>query len=175
MEYQMRRVLVVLILSITLNGCATYAPSVPDNYNGPIATVKDSVKTYSTKKADFFYLKAIDGNTIEDSRSRTLRVNSGRGLYMEPVVLDRNIPAKECTVTIVGRTVYAAPILALTNTVYEVSGDMVFNPEQNKTYIVKGELGKEYSAVWIEEAESKQIIGKSIEIKGSAELGIFQK
>lgn len=158
-----------------MGGCAAYAPSVPDGYTGPLAIVKDSVKKHSTSKADFFYLEKIEGNRIEDSRSKTLAVNYGRGMYMEPFVLDRKVPAKMCTVLIVGRTEYAAPILALTNTVYEVSGELTFKPEPGKTYVVVGELGEEYSAVWIEEEESKQVVGNKVEVKGSAALGFFAK
>lgn len=171
----MIRAVSIVVLVFALGGCATFAPPIPDDYRGPVATVSDSVKRYSTIKADFFYLKAIDGKRIEDSRSKTLDVNYGRGMHMKPVVLRRNIPARRCVVTIVGRTGYAAPILALTNTVYKVSGEVSFTPERDKTYIVNGELGKSYSAVWIEEADTKNPATEKIEVKGSTALGFFQK
>jgi len=171
----MKKFLIFLSLVLTLGGCAAYAPSVPENYKGPLATVKDSSKKYSASKIDLFYLKKIDGKKIEDSRSRTLIANSGKGFYISPVIVSRKIPAKLCTVMITGRTEYAAPILALTGKVYEVSGEVEFYPEEDKTYIVKGELTEKYSSVWIEDVESKRIVGNKVEVKGSAALGFFQK
>ncbi|MDH3230310.1 MAG: hypothetical protein OEN55_11000 [Alphaproteobacteria bacterium] len=40
---------------------------------------------------------------------------------------------------------------------------------------MKGELGEDYSAVWIEDQQSGEIVGEKIEIHGSAALGFFQK
>jgi hypothetical protein len=160
---------------VLLGGCATFTSPIPENYNGPVSTIKDSIKSHSSHKADFFYLSHVDEKRIEDSRSRTLRVNYGRGMNMTPVVLERKVPSRLSTFKIFGRTEYAAPILALTNTVYQVSGDVKFSPEKDRTYIVKGELGEDYSAVWIEDAETNAVVGNKIEIKGSAKLGVFQK
>ena len=48
-------------------------------------------------------------------------------------------------------------------------------PSQDVTYVVKGQLGDDYSAVWIEDEKTGSIVGSKIEIKGSAKLGILQK
>jgi len=40
---------------------------------------------------------------------------------------------------------------------------------------VTGTLSEDYSAVWIEDAETHEIVGEKIEIQGSAALGFFQK
>ena len=158
-----------------LTGCATYQPTIPEGYNGPRATIKDSAKVHSTSKADFFFVTHVNKNGVESSLIRTRQVNYGRGMYMEPQVLQHEIPAQSTTINIVGRTEYAAPILAFTNPVYEVKGVIDFTPEPNKTYVVRGDLGKDYSAVWIEDESSNAVVGQKIEIKGSAELGILQK
>ena len=118
-----------VVASVALVGCATFAPPIPEGYTGPVAIIKDSVKPISEKKADFFYVSEIDGKRIEDSRIKTLNVNRGRGFNMTPSVIERNIPAQKATFTLVGRTEYAAPILALTNTVYQVTGKVTFSPE----------------------------------------------
>ena len=171
----MRRLLSITVLLLTLSGCAIYSTPVPDNYNGPIAVVKDSINVYSSSKVDFFYMDKFEGKRIENSRSKTIEVNDGRGMHMQPVVLERFIPVKEAVVKIVGRTVYAAPILSFTNTVYEVSGDVIFKPEQDKTYVVKGILGEDYSAVWIEEKITSKVVSNKIEMNGSAALSFFEK
>jgi len=171
----MRKLFTLSFTALFLAGCATFTSPIPENYKGPLATIKDSVKSYSARKADFFYLSHVDEKRIEDSRSKTLQVNHGRGMNMSPVVLERKVPSQPSTFKVVGRTEYAAPILALTNTVYEVSGDVKFSPEKDRTYMVKGELGENYSAVWIEDVETNSVVGEKIEIKGTAKLGIFQK
>ncbi len=169
------KLMVMPILLMSLGGCASFAPSVPEGYTGPVAILKDSVKPQSSSKADFFYASAINGQRIEDSRLKTQRMNQGRGFSMSPAVIERNIPAQAATFTLVGRTEYAAPILALTSTVYQVTGQVTFTPETYRNYVVRGELGETYSAVWIEDEASGKVIGEKIEVKGSAKLGTFEK
>lgn len=169
------RVLAGLAMAISLGGCAPFAPPMPEGYKGPVAIMKDSVKPYNEKKADFFYVAEIDGKRIENSRVRTLSANQGRGMHMTPSLIERNVPARNATFTLVGRTEYAAPILTLTNTVYQVKGAVTFKPEDYRNYVVRGELGESYSAVWLEEELTGKTVGKKIEIHGSAKLGTFEK
>lgn len=164
----------VIFTVAVISGCATNNP-IPDGYTGPRAMIKDSVMVHSSSKADFFYVEAVGGQNIENSRIKTRQVNQGRGMFMAPVVLGREIPARPITLKLVGRTEYGAPILALTNAVYQVKGDVQFEPEANKSYMVKGELGENYSAVWLEDVATSAVVGKKIEIKGSAKLGILEK
>ncbi len=166
---------VAAVLLVALGGCATTAPSVPEGYSGPVAIIKDSVKPWSKSKADFFYISEIDDRRIEDSRTRTLRMNQGRGFSMSPSVVERNVPAQKATFTLVGRTEYAAPILALTKTVYQVTGKITFSPETYRNYVVRGELGENYSAVWLEDEASGKTVGEKIEVNGPSKLGVFEK
>jgi len=93
-----------------------------------------------------------------------------------PVAVERQVPAaKPTSLQIVGRTEYAAPILVLTNPVYQVKGSIDFTPEANKRYVVKGELSEARSSVWLEDAQTQQIVGNKILIEGSAKLGFFEK
>lgn len=174
-ELRSRSLVPAIVLLASLGGCATFAPAVPEGYTGPVAIIKDSVKPHSQSKADFFYLSEIDGRRIEDSRVRTRQMNQGRGFNMSPSVVERNVPAQQATFTLVGRTEYAAPILALTNTVYQVTGKITFTPEKYRNYIVRGELGESYSAVWLEDEADGRTIGEKIEVKGDAKLGTFEK
>ena len=163
------------VLLVVLYGCATFAPAIPEGYSGPVAIIKDSVKPLSQSKADFFYISEIDGRRIEDSRLKTLRVNQGRGLNMTPSVIERNVPAQRATFTLVGRTEYAAPILALTNAVYQITGKVTFSPETYRSYVVRGELGENYSAVWLEDEVTGKTVGEKIEVTGPSKLGVFEK
>ncbi|ESP91485.1 MULTISPECIES: hypothetical protein [Pseudoalteromonas] len=167
--------LLIPAATLLMGGCAsTYSP-VPENYSGAISKFESTQKRHSEGKADLFYLEKVDGKRIHNSAAATRSATYGQGfaLTTEHVVTDT--PSSMATFTIKGRTLYAAPIQAMTGTVYEVTGDVTFSPEPDITYIVRGELGKAYSAVWIEEKGSGKVILKKIEIKGDSELGFFEK
>ena len=92
---------------------------------------------------------------------------------MDPVPFARDVPAQAAVFTITGRTHYAAPILALTKKVYQVSGDVSFAPTPGHLYTVKGVLAASGSSVWIED-EAGHIMDRKIERQKSA-LGLLQK
>ena len=89
--------------------------------------------------------------------------------------LTHEVPAKPISITLVARTEYAAPILALANSVYEVKGTIEITPGPKKQYFVRGTLGEDYSAVWLEEAYTGVQIGQKIEVRGNAKLGFLEK
>ena len=166
----------IVLVSFFMSGCVRYQPSIPDNYTGAIAKIQDSFLAQSKTKIDFYYVSKVNGNKIYNSRFQTLDKNYGRGFSMEPVVLNHDIPAGEpCTITIVARTQYAAPILALMNPVYEIKGDIVFTPMANQEYLVKGRLDDNASFVWIQNIDTKELVGEKIKIEGSSALGHFEK
>lgn len=149
---------------LSLSACVTYVPSVPPSYTGPTASIKDTVMPYEATKADFFYLHEINGEKVDNSSVRTYMANQGNGLNaIKLSLMERPVPLKAAAFTIVGHTQYAAPIQALTNPVYQIEGVIHFTPEQGKTYIVKGDLGKNYSGVWVEDEATHQVIDHKIE------------
>jgi hypothetical protein len=167
---------VIVCLALVAAGCATYAPSVPEGYAGPRAQLDDSATTNSSSKADFFVAEQIGGASVYNSLNETFRRNQGRGMNMTPYFVNRSLVAeKPVKILVKGRTHYAAPIQALTSTVFQVKGVVEFTPQANGRYVVRGKLGENYSAVWIEDAESKQPVGQKIEVNGSAKLGVLEK
>jgi hypothetical protein len=171
----MRRFAVASVVAVALVGCAAppYNP-IPKGYSGPLATVLDSVTTHSESKADFFVVSHVDGQQVEQSLVTTRLRNQGRGSNMTPVLVQREVPTGELQFTILGRTAYAAPILCMMNPVYRVKGDVRFTPMSGRTYVVRGTLDENYSAVWIEEQGKEAIPGTKIEFKGSTKLGFFE-
>jgi len=142
---------------------------VPDSYVGPQAVLDDSAKTHSRSKADFFVAEQIDGAKVDNSLYETFRRNQGRGMSMTPYFISRPLVAeKPLKVAVKGITHYAAPIQAMTGTVYQIQGVVEFTPKADTRYVVRGELGKNYSAIWIEEAESQQLVGQKVEVQGAA-------
>jgi len=165
----MIRLATIAWLALSITGCVTYAPSVPDGYVGPQAVLDDSAKTHSSSKADFFVVEQIDGANVNNSLNETRRRNQGRGMFMTPYFISRPLVAeKPLKVTIKGRTHYAAPIQEILGTVYQVEGIVEFTPKANTRYVVRGELSESYSAVWIEEAESRQPVGQKVGTQGTA-------
>lgn len=163
-------------LAFLIAGCATYSPSIPVGYVGPRAQLEDSAKTFGSSKADFFVVEEIDGLKVDNSLNETLRRNQGRGMSMTTYIFSRPLIAgKSIKIMVKGRTHYAAPIQALMNTVFEVNGLVEFTPMPNGRYVIRGELSDNYSAVWVEDEVTNELMGKKVEVNGSAKLGILEK
>jgi hypothetical protein len=167
--------IVLLILSFSvLSGCATFHPTIPEGYSGPVATIQDSEKRIDVGKADLFYLSHIDGRSIRNSRSASMSASYGQGNRLSTVLINNSVPVGSHSFTVVGRTVYAMPARALASTVYEVKGDIEFSPEQDASYIIKGVLAEEGSSVWIANSSTGEVV-KKIEVQGPSKLGLFKK
>jgi hypothetical protein len=164
----------LFVLGIVLSGCAMGKP-VPDGYAGPTARINDTSHPRSSTSVDFFYVSEVNGREIPNSVTETRSANYGRGFNMTPQVTSRLVPAEPSTFKIYGRTEHAAPILALVNKVYEVSGTSTFTPLPDHLYRVVGELQPDHSAVWIEDVDTQQMVGQKIEISGAATLNFFEK
>src|SRR3990167_2680770 len=108
-------VLPLAVAALAMTGCASYQKPIPEGYAGPVATVLDSGPVQSSTLVHIYELTQVDGRNLEGSQIATRRVNYGRGFAQTPVLLSNKVPAKEMLVTIGAATVYAAPILALTN------------------------------------------------------------
>jgi len=163
----------IVFFALLLSACATNP--VPEGYTGPLAKIQDTFTSRSDRAADFFILDHVNGKQVDNALRATTTQNAGRGFAMDVVGYTRDVPAMAATFSIKGRTHYAAPILELTNKVYQVKGDIAFTPEANRTYVVRGLLGPDYSAVWIEDAETKTVIGNKVEVKGDTSLGALEK
>ncbi len=161
------RLLALVPLSLFLTGCLTTSKFLPDDYKGPTATLADSSKNFveagifKPAKAEFFYADRIDGKYVVDIRSATASRYYGQGSYFKPVPHKRRVPTKAITVSLVGQTFFSAPISTLFNKTYEVRGDVKFKPVAGQRYVVRGRLGEDYSAVWIETAGGR-VVGKKV-------------
>ena len=156
--------------------CACVGNPEPEDDGGPIATVADTADKDSSGGVDFFFVEKVGGRKVSTSLAATARASEGMGFSMRPVLLDHAVPAgTPVTVTITGRTHYGAPIQEMTNTIYQVSGDVTFTPVATHVYDVKGYLREDRSAVWIVDNVTGDLVGKKVLLKGSAALGFFSK
>lgn len=144
-----------LCVAAALGGCATYDP-VPKDYTGPVAVVADTGLAESGSKAQMFALISVDGNTIDNAFWASRRKSSGQGPNLTPVYTERNLPVRPMKVVIQGSHATGAPIHELASraagTFFSVEGPVDFLPEAGRRYMVRGELSKARSSVWIEDA-----------------------
>ena len=159
---------------IALWGCTTNP--VPEGYTGPVASITDSFNYRSDTVYDFFVVTKVNGKRIKESLSATAGLNEGRGLAATTALaISRKVPAEEATFTVTGRTQYAAPILAMVNPVYEITGDIRFTPLPDHDYYVEGKMDDDHSVIWIRDNTTNQQVAGKIEIKGSTRVGLLQK
>jgi hypothetical protein len=160
--------LFIVGLALLLSGCATYKP-VPEGYSGPVATIMDTGQTEDGTKARIFYVASIDNNEIANARNATRRSSYGTGMSLHMRTTERQVPIRPMRLKLVGTHVVAAPIHEFASraigTFFEVEGEINFTPEAGATYLIKGDLQKKGSSVWIEEVGkdgpvAPKIIGK---------------
>lgn len=156
------RILAVLVLLPLIAGCVSAPMPIPNGYSGPRAKVSDTSSAVSSTKVQFFQLSKVDGRTVQTSSASTYTANYGRGFAMDPRLEYREVPARQCILSIEGVTHVAADILAFGGGMYHVEGDVTVTLDPDKAYLVKGVLGKQYSAVWLEDA-SGQIVSSKVE------------
>jgi hypothetical protein len=159
----------MLGLCVMVSGCATYEP-VQKGYAGATAKLNDSVVSDGGRCAAFFFLEAYESHEVQNTLTSTQQRNNGRGFAMTIEDYSRLIPAQEATFHLKGRTHCAAPIIELANTVYLIEGDVKFAPQGDGQYTIRGELGEDHSAVWVEELSTGRQRGNKLLVKGSTAL-----
>jgi hypothetical protein len=161
----------ILGLCLLISACATFEP-VPKGYSGATAKLTDSAASDadSERCASFFFLGAYDGHDVENSFAATEQRNRGRGMSMTIEGYSRLVPAQEATFHLKARTHCAAPILEVTHKIYIIEGDVKFAPQADGQYTIKGELGEDHSAIWVEDLATGKQRGNKLLVKGSAAL-----
>jgi len=149
-------------------------PQPEPEFDGPLSTLEETGFQDSRTEVDMFVVTQIDGIAVQNSMDSTRQQNAGMGIGIVPVYVEHALPAsRPVAVTIMGHSYHGAPIMSLLNSEYEVRGTVSFTPSPNRIYEVKGKLGRNYSAVWIEETATGKIMGRKIEVRGSTSGGLF--
>lgn len=156
----------VLFAATVLAGCATYEP-VTAGHVGPTASVRDTggyVDHWS--KGQIFSMMEVDGQEIMDSFRASDRASRGQGYTINIELQERLVPVKSMTVKLRGSHITGAPVHAIASkaagTYFTVEGVVSFSPQANTRYIVKGELARDGSSVWIEEESTGRIVTEKI-------------
>jgi len=116
--------------------------------------------------ARVFAAVEIDGKGIENSIEATHRASAGHGLSQTVKWIRREVLPQPLKVRLVGKTVAVAPIVglfsALAGASFSVEGIVSFDPQPGGFYVVNGELGKEGSSVWIEDALTNKPVTEKV-------------
>lgn len=155
----LKKMVAAVVVTAAFGGCATYSP-VPEGYTGPTASVADSGRQEDGTKAQLFAMTNIDSHRVMNAFWASSSASYGRGFALSMSIPERKVPAKPMNVTLRGSHATAAPIHAIASqmagTFFSVEGIVAFDPKPNGRYVVKGELKKGASSVWIEDAETGQ-------------------
>ena len=158
----MKTTFTALCLSTFLSACASLGNPLPQGYAGPTARLSDYMQNVESGKAEFFVVQEVDGTPVRNAIHKTRESSAGRGFSLIPEFYSRDIPAKPLKLKLVGTHVTAAPIHELASrsagTFFSVEAVVTFQPQPNRRYVVAGELKKQQSRLWIEDAESKSIV-----------------
>jgi hypothetical protein len=100
----------------------------------------------------------VDGNRVMNAFWASTNASQGQGNRLSTIFPERKVKAAPMRVTIKGSHATGAPIAAIASqmagTFFSVEGVVDFTPRPDGKYIVKGELKKEKSTVWIEDVET---------------------
>jgi len=147
----------ILSTAFLTSGCATYEPVAKD-YTGPTATLRDTGFSEDGSKAQMFAAVEIDGNRVMNAFWASANASQGRGNSLSTVFTERKVKAAPMKVMLRGSHATGAPIAAMASqiagTFFSVEGIVDFAPKPDGRYVVKGELKKEKSTVWIEDLET---------------------
>ena len=160
-----RSIYAFLIVISTLHGCAAYKP-VPDGYTGPVAVVVDSGFKEDETTAQIFALVEVDGNAIHNAFGESASASQGRGFSLIARYVTREVPATPMKVKLRGAHTAGAPIQQMisqaTGIFFSVEGVVDFTPLTNRWYVVKGELKKGGSSIWIEDEKTGQPVTQKV-------------
>ena len=147
-----------MLAALLVNGCT--AKPIPRGYAGPTAFVSDSATAHGPTLAEFFVLSKIEGKRIDESVGMTDIAYDGGGPEFEPLVEERELPAKPMTVSIKAQTYHGPHYWFLLDKELRVEGVVSFAPQPGEHYVVKGTLAADYSAVWIEDSRGATATAK---------------
>lgn len=161
-----RRYLLAGICGVLLAGCTK---TLPDNYSGPTAIVRDTHANYVEggflrhEKVDLFVMETMDGKLIDNGQLATARASfkSSLGFKLKPQSFEKPLPIRPMTVTLAAIIVYAAGGQYGGSREPETMATrkLRFTPVAGETYVVRGQIARDKSSVWLETAGGR-IVGE---------------
>ncbi len=141
------------LLTLLLSSCASIYQPIPEGYTGETAIVKDSSSNLTSTNAHYFILLKIDDKYIEHSWGKTRQENYGRGMRFTQHIVMRDVLPKSQKFTIQGLVFFPTDAQAIFGDEMSVTKEFMFTPVAGEKYMVKGELDKKSSTVWLEDSK----------------------
>ncbi|WP_282166329.1 hypothetical protein [Shewanella japonica] len=156
----MRHCIFIIIL-IIITGCKSTEHVIPNDYEGNVAYIEDSISNAEYSMAGYFYIEKINGEDIYNAIDRSEQYSYANQLAKKGATRPIAINEQQ-TFSVVGEVYHSAPIGYLFNSGknFSLKGDLSFTPEENQRYVVTGKLTESYSAVWIEDINGNIITSK---------------
>lgn len=149
-----------------LTACANVETAVPTGYSGPTASIADTVQRRSNSVSNIFAVTEVDGRRIANTFMTSTDASRNKGFNLTTVAVEREVPAVLLKLKLRASPLTGAPIqqmaMQLAGTFYQAEGVVDFKPEPGRKYAVRGELKKESSVVWIEDATSGQAVTEKV-------------
>lgn len=131
-----------------------------------VATIADSGFSETDTRAQLFMVAEVDGQSIPNASSESSRASSGAGFRLTTLLTSREVPARTLKLKLVGTHQTGAPIQSLigmaAGTFFSVTCVVDFTPTAGISYVVKGELKKEGSSIWIEDATTGRPVTEKV-------------
>jgi hypothetical protein len=147
------------VFALALPSCVSYY-NLPKDYTGPTATIRNTGAAHDAFKASVFEVAKIDGKL---SNASAMQTPYGGGPVVQMGTSEVKVVAGQpLQVELSGHDQFAADGPALMyalggNVAKPAKSTVTFNPKANATYVVKGQLGKQGSTVWLEDANGKRV------------------
>lgn len=131
-----------------------------------VATIADSGFSETDTRAQLFMVAEVDGQSIPNASSESSQASSGAGFRLTTLLTSREVPARALKLKLVGTHKTGAPIQSLlgmaAGNFFSVTGVVDFTPSAGVGYVVKGELKKEGSSIWIEDATTGRHVTEKV-------------
>ena len=165
----MKNICFVIFISI-LTSCVQYKPIIPKDYVGDLAHIDDTFERKSGGSAYFYYIKSIDGNLVPNAVTASMAASYGQGFVLSALGASRDVPVKPLKIFISAKVIHSAPIASLTDSDANnhAEGQVEFLPVANMRYVIKGNLSKNYSSVWIEDTNGNAVSKRIENINANA-------
>ena len=151
-------------------GCAhqAYQP-VAAGSTEPSAAVADTITWVNSKRAQTFIVQSVDGHRIANAMDAAQQASRNHGAALTAPPVERQLPLRAMQLTLEGRDIAAMPIVELLGSIsgryHAVEGVVQFTSVADHHYAVVGTLGKESSAIWIEDVETHAPVTEKVTSK----------
>jgi hypothetical protein len=160
------------VLAALVMGCAPPAPPPGQSLNlvyekSRGVSVRERVSRVELGNADFCVVVSVNGKRVRNSIDATQEASSSMGRVLHIRTVEQSLEPSPQRLTLACKTVHASPVGSLLGSSASVEGDVEFSPVPHGTYMVNGVLDTPEQSVWIEDANTGEVVTKRVTSKKS--------